>query len=71
MSKLKINIELELPDEWNITDDDICDNDLIDPQIWLNVIALLTEREQVEINNYDEHSVTINLENYETLRFHR
>ena len=44
---------------------------IIDPQIWLNVIALLTEREQVEINNYDEHSVTINLENYETLRFHR
>ena len=31
MSKLKINIELELPDEWNITDDDICDNELIDP----------------------------------------
>lgn len=64
MSKLKINIELELPDEWNITEDDIRDNDITDPQIWLNVIALLTEQhEQVEIHNYDKHSVTINLEN--------
>ena len=61
MSKLKINIELELPDEWNITDDDICDNELIDPQIWLNVIALLTEKEQVDIHNYHKHTVNIEL----------
>ena len=61
MSKLKINIELELPDEWNITDDDICDNELIDPQIWLTVIALLTEKEQVDIHNYHKHTVNIEL----------
>lgn len=67
MSKLKLNIELEIPEEWNFTQDDISDSEMTDAQVWLNVVALLTEKEQVEINNYDKHSVTINLESYETL----
>lgn len=61
MSKLKLNIELELPDDWNFTQDDIYDNDIIDAQVWLNVLALLTEREQVEIHNYEKHSITFEL----------
>ena len=61
MSKLKINIELEIPDEWNFTQDDISDSEMTDAQVWLNVVALLTEKEQVDIHNYHKHTVNIEL----------
>lgn len=62
MNTIKINVVLEIPEKWNLTQADI-DEDIRDPQTWLNIVSILTEHCSTDVKNPENCSVNVELTN--------